>query len=221
QILASEENAGAALSELRLFSEEQLRRDLHVQGEVEAIHPLTASQQGFYLNDLIREDNQSTLIGTSILVKGGFDLERWREALQALSDQRSILRMQIYPGQDKLHEAAYQVFFKSLAIDFEQIDARDWSFDETQRKAKEIIYTPFTLHKSPLIRYRVFCLPDQQYLLVTSMHHCLMDAVSALQHWVEAQALYEGKTVAPDNYFDYLDFASRQIDNDEVLLHWR
>jgi amino acid adenylation domain-containing protein len=218
-------NLSASIGDLKLFSKKELCYALSLkENEVEAIVPLTASQEGFYFNDLVRGDNQSTLIGTSILVKGDFDLDKWQKALQALSDQRSVLRVQLYKGIRKLHAPAYQVIFKQQQIDFALVDkpfdCDYWSLEEAQKLAKKIIYTPFELHAGPLIRYRVIELSNNKRLLVTSMHHTLMDAVSALQHWVEAQRLYQDRSVEKDNYLAYLDFASKTIDSDSVFKHW-
>ncbi len=219
-------DAHTTIAQLQLFSQAELATLLNVSQEfqehaIECIRPLTISQQGFYFNDLLKADKQSTLIGTSILIQGEFDLHRWQQALQSLSDQRAVLRMQVHACDNVLADAAYQLVYKKREIDFACIDAKDWSLEQAQQEAKKIIYTPFELHGQVLIRYRVLCLSEQRFLLVTGMHHMLMDAISALQHWVEAQAIYNGKTLEPDNYLAYLDFASEHIDRAEVVEHWQ
>ncbi len=220
------------LSELSLFSKQELSKSLGLDAnDIEAISALSESQKGFYFNDLIRVDNESSLIGTSILVQGDFDIDRWQQSLQLLSDNRSALRIQLYPCDEKLLEPVYQVITTRQEIDFaiEKAPQGGWNFESAQQKAKELIYTPFALHKSPLIRHRVFVLNEQageqKYLLVTSMHHILMDAVSALQHWKEAQALYEAmgdvSVLQKDNYLSYLDFSQRTINSRPVTQHWQ
>lgn len=213
------------IAELVLYKKEILCEQLQIDLEnCESIRSLTPSQTGFYLNDVINVGNQSSLIGYSILIQGDFDLDKWRKVLQALSDQRAVLRTQVYAGTEKQHDSAWQVTFKKQTVDFDIIDGNKLSIEEARAQAKKIIYQPFVLTKSPLIRYRVITLADNYYILVTSTHHMLLDAVSGFQHWVEAQAIYEqgalDKDAEKDSYFEYLDFAACTIDSEVVLNYW-
>ena len=214
------------ISNLNLYSKEKLCLQLDIDDKnCEAIKSLTPSQTGFYLNDLINTGNQSSLIGYSILIQGDFDIVKWQRVLQKLNDQRAVLRTQIYSGTEKQHDTAYQVVLKNHLIDFKTIDGKHLSVDEALAEAKKIIYQPFVLKQSPLIRYRVIDLGNKHFVLITSMHHILLDAVGGFQHWVEAQAIYEKGELAKednkDSYLAYLEFASYTIDSASVLNFWR
>lgn len=214
------------IADLSIISKAALCEELELsESNIESIHALTESQKGFYFNDLVRGENQSTLIGTSIRIQGEFDLVSWQASLQSLCDQRAALRVQLIAGTKALHEPVYQVVLKSQLIDYEIEPAPEgqnfWEASIAQERAKQIIYTPFNLHGSSLVRYRVLALAEHEYLLVTSMHHILMDAVSALQHWSEAQRIYQQQEIKQDNYLEYLAFASNTIDSPQVMAHWQ
>jgi|GEM_PF-5455955 len=221
-----EETLERTIGVLALDSFENLCQDLALNiDDIEAVKALTDSQKSFYFNDLVRGENHSALIGTSIRIAGNVDIENLKNSLEILSDQRSVLRMKLVQGSHKLHEPVYQAIYKQSTIDFNiEINTgmdRPWHFDEAQSQAERIINTPFSLHDSHLIRYRIFELVGGEYLFVTSMHHILMDAVSALEHWLELQKVYQKETLVADSYFEYLRFADELIDSKNILDYWR
>lgn len=224
-------DAEMCINDIGLETKEELAKVLSLDiNSIDGIYPLTPTQEGFYLNDLIRGKSQSTMIGTSVLVDGPLDLERWQKALQVVSDQRAVLRTCVVPAMEGSKAAAYQVVMKSIPVDFEVLD---WSgsdcsekggpdkLEQAQAYAKSLIYQAFELHHHALIRHRIIKLEAKKFIVVTSMHHMLMDAVSALEHWAETQRVYQQEDIAQDTYVDYLNFAQKTLDNDSVIAHWQ
>ncbi|SNR35448.1 non-ribosomal peptide synthase domain TIGR01720/amino acid adenylation domain-containing protein [Actinomadura mexicana] len=203
-------------------------------GAVEKVFPLTAMQQGMLLHS-VGDPAAGFYVNQIVLtLRGPLDASRLRDAWQWAADRYPALRTAfIWEGTDE----PLQAVRTSVAVPWTELDWRAAPPEERERKLSGLLEDdrsrPFELARAPLMRLVLARLTDEDWHLVLTFHHLLLDGWSV--HLViddafgryrrpdaaGAEDAQDAQDAAPGPpYWEYVAWLHRQ-DLAEAERHWR
>ncbi|MFG0865548.1 non-ribosomal peptide synthase/polyketide synthase [Pseudomonas sp. FYR_7] len=186
---------------------------------LEDIYPLSPMQQGMLFHSLY-EQGSGDYLNQMRLDIGGLDPQRFRSAWQATLDAHAILRT----GFNWQFEQAVQVVMNRVELPFRLLDLRDETSAQAtlDALAQSELQRGFELHTAPLLRLVLAQTDVQDYHLIYTSHHILMDGWSTSQLLGEVLQRYAGHPVTqgPTQYRDYIGWLLRQ-DRQASEAFWR
>jgi amino acid adenylation domain-containing protein len=134
-----------------------------------------------------------------------------QQSVQALIDRHPSLRTTY--GQEDAEP--FQEVHLTQALDWQQIDAANWSETELRKQAIEIYQQPFDLESGPVLRITILTQSPQRHVLLFTVHHIAVDGVSFGILLNELQTLYLAKIASqpcslPTIQHQYTDFVQAQ-----------
>ena len=137
----------------------------------EDIYSLSPTQLGILFHYM--EDSNLYFEQMTLHVKGDLDIELIQRSLNGIISRHQSLRTAfLYEGYEK----PIQVTLKDRAIDFKFIDATTESKRETINKQQELDRNkPFDIMKDVLMRMTIIKTHKDQYVMIWSHHHIIMD----------------------------------------------
>ncbi|MDH0303600.1 MULTISPECIES: non-ribosomal peptide synthetase, partial [unclassified Pseudomonas] len=173
--------------------------------EIEDLYPLSPMQQGMFFHSLY-ETQGGAYINQLRLDIGGLDLARFGEAWQAALARHEILRSSIHwQGLDSAH----QIVHRALALPLRIIDEAVSDLDALAHAERE---AGFALSSAPLFRLLLVRTGEDDWHLVYTSHHILLDGWSNAQLLAQVIQHYVGDH-APEpvgRFHDYLAWLQRQ-----------
>ncbi|MCM3783798.1 amino acid adenylation domain-containing protein [Neobacillus mesonae] len=142
--------------------------------EIERIYPLTPLQEGMLYHKLMEEDSQSYVVQTLYSTKHRLSYELLKQSLELLVSKHSILRTCII--HDSVSEPR-QVLIKGRSTECHFIDlsGSDHASRRVESVQMEDARRGFHLEKDSLIRLHVIKISDEDYQILISFHHIIMD----------------------------------------------
>ncbi len=146
---------------------------------VEDAYPMTALQVGMMYHQELAPESRVYHNLLSVRVGGPMDQEAFRAAVQAVADRHPILRTSFDVGHaagpmQRVHARA------EVPIRFE--DLTGLGGDAQARRIEEVLederMTDFDITAAPLLRFVILTLSPDEYQLVFSHHHILLDGWS-------------------------------------------
>lgn len=151
---------------MSVFSKEQVQ-DMYV---------LTPMQEGMLFHALLDQEQNSHLVQMSISLQGELDVGLFADSLRVLVERYDVFRtLFLY---EKLKQPL-QVVLKGRPIPIEIHDLS--ACDDSEKHARYMQYKradqakTFHLAKDPLMRVAIFQMSPQDYQVIWSFHHILMD----------------------------------------------
>lgn len=141
---------------------------------VQGIYPLSPLQEGFFFHNLNDKSSAAYFVQVSYRVHGKMEPAYVRQALEMLAARYDVLRTSfVLEGLTK----TYQVVLKERAPGFYYEDIRGRNdkeayLEELRSKDKQ---RSFDLTHDPLMRVLLLQLKDDEFELVWSHHHIIMD----------------------------------------------
>ncbi len=163
------------------------------QKNIEAVYPLSPMQQGMLFHTILEEEGGLYFEQTTFKVRGSFDVDAFKKALEKTMERNPILRTSfVYKKQD----VPLQVVQKEVELPFAELD---WSGQTDGAVHTEMLEKflaedrakGFKLAKAPLIRLAVIRLKQDVWQLVWSNHHILFDGWSLPILLKEVFSFYE------------------------------
>ncbi|WP_426134158.1 non-ribosomal peptide synthase/polyketide synthase [Pseudomonas sp. PWP3-1b2] len=180
-------------------------------GQLDDLYPLSPMQQGLLFHTLY-EQAAGEYINQLRVDVSGLDPQRFRAAWQASVDAQDILRSG-FVWQGELAQPL-QIVHKQAQLPFTVVDYRNRS---DQRQALVALADAerqqgFDLAQAPLLRLVLVQLGADQWHLIYTHHHILMDGWSNSQLLGEVLQRYRGETPARagGRYRDYIAWLQRQ-----------
>ncbi|MCG8614300.1 MAG: condensation domain-containing protein, partial [Pseudomonadales bacterium] len=162
--------------------------------DVKNIYPLTPIQEGMLFHALKEKDSSAYFQQTSWRISGHFDRDVFDAAWLKLVQRHDIMRtLFTYEHSDK----PLQVVLKAVSFKVEHIDLLDHDFEQREnlceyyRTADRL--QSFQLDHAPLMRVSVLHLAHDQWEIIWSHHHILMDGWSYGILLQEFMLLYQRK----------------------------
>ncbi|WP_176509040.1 non-ribosomal peptide synthetase [Pseudomonas urethralis] len=189
----------------------------------EAIALSYAQQRLLFLWQL---DPQSAAynMAAGLRMRGDLDQSRLQGAFDALIERHEALRTVFQvDGEQPLQRV---LAAEPLAL--RHVDLGSAGEAELARQVEEEVSRPFDLLKGPLLRASLFCLGQDEYVLVVCMHHIVCDGWSMdvmVREFVQCyQAGPQSLPALPLQYADYAVWQRRWLEAGEgerQLQHWR
>ena len=173
--------------------------------------PLTPMQQGMLFHSLYQPAGSAYLNQMRLQVQG-LDVERFVQAWQACVDRHDVLRASFH-WQHGL-EQPLQVVHKHLAVPRELHDwrGRDDLASALDALAASDLARAFELDQAPLLRLVVVRTGEDDWHLIQTTHHILLDGWSSSRLLGEVLQRYAGQgcTTPASSYRPYLGWLAKQ-----------
>ncbi|MEJ9080856.1 amino acid adenylation domain-containing protein [Gordonia malaquae] len=189
-------------------------------GPIEDVWPVTALQEGLLFHLQVAADSGDVDLYASqsvAAVRGRLDVPRMRAAIGSV--------MQRHPS---LRAAFATVAGRSVSVIVSSVDApiRVYTRADVVRDGVESIlaaerFAPFHAERPPLIRFALVPAADDEWLVVFSFEHVLMDGWSIGRLLDDLFALYAGESAAPAASMRACLDRLSEHDDDAAAASWR
>jgi amino acid adenylation domain-containing protein/non-ribosomal peptide synthase protein (TIGR01720 family) len=213
------------------LSQEQLERvldtivlenqanSINQKKNIEAIYPLSPSQQGMLIETLAAPQSGIHVEQSILRLHGNLDLTAFEQAWQRVLERHSVLRT-AFLWQDFLEEPV-QFVLKNVRVPLKYQDWRGIASEQQQAQLEAYIKTErvegFNFSKAPLLHLAVFQVEEQTYDVVWTHHHILMDGwcINLIQtemlDFFEAYRHNQSLSLEPTRpYQDYIRWLKQQ-----------
>ena len=192
---------------------------------IDQLYPATAMQKGMLFHSLLDQAAYVTQLYSTIA--GDVQLPLLRQAWQTVVDRHAMLRT-IFVGAG---EAQHQLVLKHASLWWQEEDLRGLSggeqnarFEEYRQKDRARGFSPL---EAPLMRLSLFRLNEEQYRLLWSHHHSLIDGWAIRLVFGEVMQVFAAlsaglKPVLPPvaEYARYVEWLLKQ-DQEQASRYWQ
>ncbi|MGM9978728.1 MAG: amino acid adenylation domain-containing protein, partial [Clostridium sp.] len=145
-----------------------------VNSKIEGIYSLTPMQEGMLFHKLLDKESTNYFVQQVLKFYGNIDIEKIKVALNFLQYKYEVLRTVILHSKVKQPR---QVVLKERDIEIIEIDISDDEDKEARLEAirKSDINRGFDLEKDTLMRVIIIKSDENDYRMIWSFHHIIMD----------------------------------------------
>jgi amino acid adenylation domain-containing protein len=198
----------------------------HDASQEERCSPLTFAQQRLWLIDRFAPDTAAYNIPQSWAIEGAVDVEAFERALDRLTERHQALRtrIEIRDGEP------VQVVMKRVKIPLQFTDLEEIAEAERVDRVKAWLVREgrevFALDHAPLIRFHIFRLASNRFVIAYNLHHIVADQRSLDVLKRDLAALYVESTSGADAglaalTLQYSDVAERERSDVTAQRHAR
>src|SRR6266536_355721 len=187
-------------------------------------------EQVWFLNRLVEHGNRAYNFQCEIDFRGRLDVESLRRALTEVVRRHEVLRTTFEEVDGEPVQIVHEPFEVELPVE----DLRGLPVAQRAAEAERLISQEleltFDLGRLPLIRWRLFRLSDDEWVLLELEHHFVHDGWSVAVLWREVETLYRAsvqgdRAKLPEPEVQFRDFAAWQRQRHtgarrEALLDW-
>ncbi|KPV61276.1 bacitracin synthetase, partial [Paenibacillus sp. A3] len=215
------------LKELTVEKLEQLVEETRRLGDIENVYKLTPMQKGMLFHSLLEPESVAYFEQAKFYLRGTFHLEDFTRSWDALVQRHAILRTSFYTGWSEL---PVQVVLRSRKIDIAYEDLR--ATNEAQREKHIETYLGadkvrgFDLTQDALLRMTVLRTGEEDFLLLWSFHHIIMDGWSLplviqelFEHYFAIRQHRQPDLAAVLPYSRYMEWLEQQ-NHEEAANYW-
>jgi len=196
--------------------------------DVEAIYPLSPTQQGMLFHTLLTPQAGEYCQQTTFILHGHLDVPAYQRAWQEVVNRHAILRsLFVWEGQEK----PLQVVRRQVQLPWHLDDWCSFSAEQQATHLADFLDAAqaqgFDLKEAPLMRLALLQLAEDRYQFVWTYHHLLLDGWSLPilfeEIFTSYRAFLQGKTVVlarPRPYRDYIAWLQSQ-DQAQAETFWR
>ena len=198
--------------------------------EIERILPLTGMQEGMLYHKLLNRESSEYVVQTVFKIQDVVSEEKLTQSFELLMKKHQVLRTSVV---HKDISDPRQVILKERALAYTYIDLFEvaQSEEKMNKICKQDIARGFDLEDDSLIRFTLIRLAPQDYRLIMSLHHIIMDGWCTSIILNDIMSFYDqlsaGKTKIelldqlPKEH-DYADYVSyiKNKDHDLSLDYW-
>ncbi|GLV53939.1 hypothetical protein KDH_07900 [Dictyobacter sp. S3.2.2.5] len=164
---------------LASMTQEQIDRLLGNNRNVEAVYPLSPLQQGLLFHSLYEPVGGDHIIQTCFSIEGALNVAAFERAWQLVGERHAILRTGfIWEGLSE----PLQVVSQRAQIPVVNVDWQADTAEEQRVRLAEYLkadrFQGFTLSEAPLMRLLLCQVAPEQYQVVWTYHHLLLDGWS-------------------------------------------
>lgn len=197
--------------------------NLYAKYNAEAIYRLSPMQEGMLFHSLLNKNSEAYFEQMTCRIKGTFHKEIAEKSMNYLIDRHSILRTIFVQDLD---EYPVQVVLKERKIDLLYHDLRPQLSDGSEETLVKRIYEKdrslkFELDREILVRITVLQLANEEFEIIWSHHHIIMDGWSMgimmgefeiVYNFLETQkSISLPKAIPYQNYITYLQGAKDEL----------
>jgi len=208
----------------------ELDKLIATRGEIVDIYKLSPMQAGMLFHSLMKENSNAYITQAVFSIDGTIDKIILEKSFNQLIRRYDILRTQFYTDNPQL-PLQIVLKYRETNIYFEDISHLDNKAQKLliQKFSREDLQKGFDLTKDILLRLSLFKIAPDQYNLVWSMHHILMDgwclSIIFNQMLKEYRSLARGENppleLEPVNqYVEYIKWLDR-LEREDTILYWK
>jgi amino acid adenylation domain-containing protein/non-ribosomal peptide synthase protein (TIGR01720 family) len=194
--------------------------------------PLSFAQQRLLFLWQLEPQSAAYNMAAGLRLKGRLDESALTRSLDHLMARHEVLRTVFRTDGDQPH----QVILESPGVALERIDLTGVAAQEHEQvlaeQVQKVTAQPFDLRHGPLLRASLFCLADDEFVLVVSMHHIVSDGWSMdvmVKEFVQCYQAFslEREPQLPELALQYADYAIWQRrwleagEGERQLDYWR
>jgi len=194
--------------------------------------PLSFAQQRLLFLWQLEPQSAAYNMAAGLRLKGRLDESALTRSLDHLMARHEVLRTVFRTDGDQPH----QVILESQGVALERIDLTGVAAQEREQalaeQVQKVTAQPFDLRHGPLLRASLFCLADDESVLVVSMHHIVSDGWSMdvmVKEFVQCYQAFslEREPHLPELALQYADYAIWQRrwleagEGERQLDYWR
>lgn len=188
----------------------------------QATYPLSYGQQALWFIYKSAPESCAYNIAFPVRITSYINAEKLKHAFQKLINRHNSLRTTF---TDRDGEPV-QVVHGYQEVAFTEIMAVDLSEEELYQKVIEEYRRPFNLEEGPLLRVNLFTCSPQNYVLLITTHHIIIDFLSFVVINDELWQLYfnEKPYLAPlaeNQYAEYVNWQKSVIEGAETESQWK
>lgn len=185
---------------------------------------LSFSQERMWFLYHLESGGPAYSIPFTIRLTGPLQMEVLETCLNEIRKRHEVFRTTVETRDGKPFPIVHPFEKVSLSMtDYQGISESEREI-RWQGEMLQDIQQPFDLARGPLVRMKVYCLDEEEYVLLVNMHHIISDAWSMSVFLQEMEALYSSTlynrpSPLPELPVQYADFAywQRQWLQGEVL----
>ncbi|WP_099071360.1 non-ribosomal peptide synthetase [Nostoc linckia] len=201
-----------------------LRQGFHISKS----YPLTYGQQGLWFLYKLAPTSAAYNVAFTARICSHLNIPALQQAFQQLVNRHPTLRTTFAQKDGE----PFQEVHEYQEVDFENIDASAKNEDELISQVIAAYQRPFDLEKGNLLRVNLFTCSEENYLILLTIHHIVIDGFSLGIILDELRLLYEaentGRVISlPAIKYQYQDFVQWQRNilassvGDELWNYWR
>lgn len=174
--------------------------------------PLSQNQTALWFLKHLNPDGYAYNIGGAVEVRTRVDPERMFDAVRVLIQRHPLLRANFLQKDGQ----AMQVISREAKENIAMVNMEGRPWDEVYQHIIAEYRKPYNLASDPLMRFRLYRLADDRWVIMKAVHHIISDAISTFTFIEELLALYEGEkrgesvALAP-NRARYIDYVNWQL----------
>ena len=197
--------------------------------DVHSVIPLSAMQYDMFMDNLVNPHSLQSSHGWQIAIHRPLDLELWQRCIQYLTDKQPLLRCKFMTSDTPYMDMGYLVVDQQKTVHLELFDYSEAAVDEEalNNHIRDYIYRPYQVTEDELIHHGVFKLAADHFIVVTAVHHGVLDGASLNNYWLQLidtyQAFSEGSTpdISTVEFQNYVALDRATMDNQDILEFWR
>jgi amino acid adenylation domain-containing protein len=217
----------ALLNKIKQYKAEIIQL-LHEGFQTSKSYPLTHGQQGLWFLYKLAPKSAAYNIAFTTRIGSHLNIPALQRAFQALIIRHPTLRT-TFGQQDG---EPFQQVHPYQQVCFEQIDASTWNWDELTEKVIAAYRQPFDLERGTLLRVNLFTRSAQDYVLLLTIHHIVVDGFSFGILLDELRLLYQsenaGQAISPPpikwHYRDFVQWQRQMLASpvaDNLWTYWQ
>ncbi|WP_276750800.1 amino acid adenylation domain-containing protein [Chlorogloeopsis fritschii] len=191
-------------------------------------YPLTHGQQGLWFLYKLAPTSAAYNVAFTARICSYLNIPALQRAFQKLVNRHPTLRTTFAQKDGE----PFQQVHEYQEVDFENIDASARNKDELTSQVIAAYQRPFNLEKGHLLRVNLFTCSEDNYVILLTIHHIVIDGFSLGIILDELRSLYEaentGRVISlPAIKYQYQDFVQWQRNilassvGDELWNYWR
>ncbi|MGK7876653.1 MAG: amino acid adenylation domain-containing protein [Xenococcaceae cyanobacterium] len=195
--------------------------------DISKSYPLSIGQKALWFLSELEPSSSAYNMGMSLRICSHLDVVALKRAWLALVAAHPMLRTTF----TKIEGTPRQKIHGLAAVDFEQIDAANWTNDELKKRVREAYNRPFDLGMG-VSRVIIFTRSPKEHILLINIHHIAGDGWSIWMLLSELGLLYRGEitNTAPElplsktQYPDYINWQLQLLESskgEELWNYWQ
>ena len=171
------------------------------------------AQKRMFFSNEIEKDNKAFNVTGGLRLKGNIDVKRVKLALKECVKRHESLRTYFVHEKSEI----YQVISKEEIFDFKFVDLSNQPNENLTQHIEEMSMC-FDLSKLPLIRFGLFKIKEEEYILIYNMHHIISDGTSLNILAKDFIYAYCGKDneVLELQYKDFSEWQNNYLKTDKI-----
>lgn len=191
-------------------------------------YPLTHNQKALWFLKHLDPDGFAYNIGGAVEIRAVIDPELMFKAVRMLIERHPSLRANFIQKDGQ----ARAIISDEMKEDIALFNVENVEWPTIYQMIIKEYRKPYDLGLDPLMRFRLFRLADDRWVMMKAVHHIISDAISTFTFIEELLAVYEGlrqgkTTELPPlkaKYLDFLNWQNKLLASpvaDRMLNYWQ